>query len=113
MQNANDVLRHHDSTDGYYRFNFGLIATSGVKALADTFRAYWLLDIIASYQQELSSEDFQVWRLKKFEDDSAIVKCEDGNGKKLVVQEIPYTDFIAMEATLWVEGGIGLLPSEH
>ena len=113
MRNANDALRHHDCTDGYNRFNFGLIATSGVKALVGTFRAYWLLDIIASYQPQLKSEDFQIWRLKKFEDDSAIVRCEDGNGRKLVEQEIPFTDFAAIEATIFIEFNVVLLPSEH
>jgi len=113
MRNANDALRHHNCTDGYYRFNYGLIATSGVKALADTFKAYWLLDVIASYQPQLDGEGFQLWHLRRFTDCSAIVECEDGNGRKLVEQEIPYTDFEAEEATIWVEEGVALLPSEH
>lgn len=113
MQNANDALRHHNCTDGYYRFNYGLITTSGVKALAEMFKAFWLLDVIASYQPQLKNEEFQVWRLKRFDDDSAIVKCEDGNGKRLVMQEVPFTDFSAGETTIWVESGVALLPSEH
>ena len=113
MKNANDVLRDYNCTDGYYRFNFGLIATSGVKALADAFKAYWLLDVIASYQHQLKKEEFQAWRLKRFKDSSAIVSCEDGNGRRLAMQEMPFTDFAAMEATIWVEGGVALLPSEH
>jgi hypothetical protein len=92
---------------------FGLVLTDGAKALADNFQCYWFLDIIASYQAQLNNQPFQVWTMKKFEDGSAIVKCTDGNDRVLQRQEIPFTDFKADECTLWVEGNVILLPSEH
>ena len=111
--NANDQLREHNSTDNYYNYGFGLIITDGAKALADKFRCYWFLDIIASHQPELTDEEFQVWTLTKHPGDNATVKCTDGNDRVLVSQVIPWTDFEPDEATVWVEFGTALLPSEH
>jgi len=81
--------------------------------MADTFGVYWLLDIIASYQPQLKNEEFQVWSLGRNEDSSAIVLCTDGNDKVLQSQNIPWTDFEPTVATVWVEFGTALLPSEH
>lgn len=41
-------------------------AADGVKYMADEAGAYWLLDIIASYQTDakIRREPFQVWELK-------------------------------------------------
>ena len=111
--NANDQLREHNSTDNYYSYGFGLIITDGAKALADKFHCYWFLDIIASYQPELKGEEFQVWTLTKHPGDCAIVKCTDGNDRVVKSQEIPWTDFKPDIATIWVEFGTALLPSEH
>jgi len=110
--NANDELREYNCTENYYR-HYNLQITDGAKALADKFGCYWFLDIIASYQQYLKDEEFQVWTLKKNEDSAAVVICTDGNNRVIKTQQIPFTDFNADEATVWVENGIALLPSEH
>ncbi|PQJ09597.1 hypothetical protein CJD36_016795 [Flavipsychrobacter stenotrophus] len=110
--NANDSLREHTCSDEYYKYNFGLVITSGSKALADKFSCYWFLDIIASYQGQLKNDEFQVWTLKRT-GAKAIVTCTDGNDNVLKKQRIPWTDFEADEATVWVEFGTALLPSEH
>jgi hypothetical protein len=113
MANANDYLKHHFCSDEFFEYHYGLIISEGAKAMADQFQCYWFLDIVASYYPELKKEEFQVWKLKKLADGSAVVQCTDGNDNLLKVQEIPYTDFKADEATLWVEGNVILLPSEH
>lgn len=113
MINANDQLREYTSTDSYYTYLCGLLITDGAKALADQFECYWFLDIIASYQPQLKVEEFQVWTLMKKEDNSAVVSCTDGNDRILKTQEIPWTDFKVDTATIWVEIGVALLPSEH
>ncbi len=109
--NANDQLREYNCTDNYYRYNFGLMITDGAKALAEKFQ--WFLDIVASYQHELKKAEFQVWKLVKNKDNSATVKCEDGNDIILKSKHIPYTDFSADTVTVWLESGVILLPSEH
>lgn len=112
MDNANAAFSQFTGTQGYYRYHCGTLLTEGVKALADKFKCYWWLDIIASFNT-LLLEDFQVWTLEKHQDNSATVRATDGNGKELIRQTIPYTDFDAIRATVWVEGSVMLLPSEH
>jgi hypothetical protein len=111
--NANDTLREHNCSDNFYQYSMGMLLTDGAKALAERFKCYWFLDIVCSYQPGLRQEEFQVWKLKRMKDDSAVVCATDGNNKVLVTQGIEYTDFEAVEATLWVEGQVILLPSEH
>lgn len=111
--NANDQLRDYNCSDNFYKYNFGLIITDGVKSLCEKFECFWFIDIVASYQRDLNGEEFQVWKLVKNEDDSALVTCDDGNGRILRSQKIQWTDFGATEATVWVEYGTCLLPSEH
>jgi len=111
--NANDQLREHNFSDNYYKHNLGAVFTDGVRALCEMFACYWFLDIIVSYQPELTNEEFQVWKLLRHEDSTAIVSCSNGNGKTLKQQKIPFTDFAAQEATVWVEFNVILLPIEH
>ena len=116
MRNVNDELREYNCSDNYYKYNFGLVITDGVKALAEKFQCFWFVDVIASHQPKLRVEEFQVWSLGKNEDSSAIVLCTDGNDRVLVSQNIPWTDFEADVATVWVEAGevlVCFLPSEH
>lgn len=113
--NANDTLRHHFCTEGYYRYLCGMVLTDGAKALADNFKCYWLLDVVCSYQSKMQKacDGFQVWKLKKNTDGTFTVTGEDGNKNTLVTQHFEYSDFSADEATLWVEDNVILLPSEH
>lgn len=110
--NANDQLREYQCTENYYRYGTILI-TDGVLAFAKLFEAFWVLDIISSYQRDMKGEEFQVWKLTKNEDNSALVTCSDGNDRQVKRQRIEWTDFSATEATVWVEFGTALLPSEH
>ena len=114
MINANDSLHEFSGgSENLYKYNFGLVITEGVRSLCETFSCWWVADIIASYQPQLKQEEFQVWTLTKHSDNSATVKCTDGNDKVLKTQKIPWTDFSADECTVWVEYGTALLPVEH
>jgi len=115
--NANDELRQYTGTEKYYLHTCGLIITDGAKELADRWGAYWLLDIIASYQAQLKKEEFQVWTIGRNEDSTAIIICTNGNNKILITQAVPYTDFVPTVATVWVsnngENSFAMLPSEY
>src|SRR5687767_13711728 len=114
VSHANDALLMYRCTDTYTPYLCGMLLTDGAVALADEFQCYWLLDIICSCQQQLNWEEFQVWTLKREEDTTvAVVTCTNGNDRSLCKQDIPYTDFRALTAVLWVEGQVILLPSEH
>ena len=88
-----------------------LLLTEGCHFVRETYSAYWLFDLIGSYQYKLLLEPFQVWKLVKFKDECQIT-CEDGNGTKLLSQEISFTDF-PFDITIWKVEGICLLPSEY
>jgi hypothetical protein len=85
--------------------------TEGCHFVCETFASYWLFDLIGSHQDKLKNEHFQVWKLAKYKDE-ALITCEDGDGKWLESQEIPYTDF-PFDISIWLVEGTCLLPSEY
>ena len=101
-----------------------LLLTDGAKYLADQAgviggSAYWLIDIIASYQREkkIADQEFQVWKLV-VTGTQGKVTCDDGNNHILVTQDIPFVDFALDEISLYASradgmGIIVLLPSEY
>lgn len=110
--NANDKLAGYIGSEEWHKYLGGLVITDGVKALAEEFKCFWFLDIIASVYQQYRKHSMQVWKVVRT-GDKAVVTCENGNKKVLYTQEISYTDLPANEATVWIEGDIALLPSEH
>ena len=123
-------LPHFTGTEEYHRIvypwlrNTPFLLTDGAKHLANkagviSGTAYWLIDILASYQREkpVKGEPFQVWKLTVKESEGKIT-CDDGNGRILASQDIPFVDFALDEATLYVSsdeynGIIVMLPSEY
>ena len=96
--------------------------TDGANYLAIRGGAYWLMDIVGSYQfkTKFRREPFQVWKLKKVknkDDVMAEVVADDGNGHVLARQKIPYTDFFDKyegdEIKLYFDTGVIMLPSEY
>ena len=84
-------------TTQYFRYLCGLKLTDGVKYLADEAGAYWLLDIIASYQTNPKTrrEHFQVWELTLSPDNAttgkrkAVVTMKTDTGRpEMAHQEI-------------------------
>ena len=90
--------------------------TDGVKFVAEKYGAYWLIDAIASYQPVKGTDmtDFQLWELKVDSMRSmATLTCRaDSDQRASISQKIEYTDF-PESITLYVEGGVLLLPNEH
>ena len=100
-------LAHYTGAEDYFRhgLNRRLIYTDGVKYLADQAGAYWLIDVVASVQHtgiRLARHLFQSWSLIVDTDKATgLVICTDGNGKKLYVQQMEYTDFPLREVRLY------------
>ena len=109
-------LKSFTGTEQWYRHPLqrSVLYTDGAKYVAETCGAYWLLDEIAFGQlnKKVGKEDFQVWKLT-VNNKSAVLVCENGNGRKVFSKEITYCDFPYPEVTLWFESGVILLPSEH
>lgn len=114
MTTLQQELVQFTGTERYYKFSplSKLVLTDGVKYLADKAGAYWLLDIIVSYQHQLRNEGFQDWVLT-VKDGKGIVTCTDGNSKQLVKQQIDFTDFPLDGISLYCMDGVILLPSEY
>ena len=117
---ANDfyaMLNTFARTPRYYRHWSGMLVSDGVKFLVDVMNAYWLLDVIASWQpkalQDESLREFQLWELVVRSDKTARVSCLRDMDDVAFRQEIPYTEFPFEYLRVYVERGVMLLPSEH
>ena len=113
-----DLRQFYGGTDSYYRhgINRNVLFTDGAKYVADEGGAYWLLDEIAIAQQHdklLRGQPFQVWKLEVRPDHSATLRVEDGNYNLLLLRDIEFTDFPAIEITLWFSNNVIYLPIEH
>ena len=109
-------------TTNWYKGICGLLFTDGVKFLAEHAEAFWLIDVVASYQRRLARterlREFQLWQIKRTASNpqGVIVTCRgDSDEEPVVTQHIPYSDFPAELLPLewYVEGGVMLLKSEH
>src|SRR5882672_4437286 len=109
-------LAHFTGTENWYRHGLmrNVLFTNGIKYLATKGECFWLIDKIASLQllPTIRAEDFQVWRLMVV-GNGATLTCEDGNNIVVHAEQITFTDFPLDEVTIWVEGSVILLPSEH
>ena len=112
------TLRQFTGTLKYYRSPTGLLYTDGVRYLAERAGAYWLLDLVGSYQPTLLEVPFQVWGLEVRDDKSAVVTMVEDDGEPIRVrQEIAFTDFPLKNFSFYccVDGpcAVMLLKSEY
>ncbi|MCU7550419.1 hypothetical protein OCK74_14960 [Chitinophagaceae bacterium LB-8] len=116
MTNANHLFRSRNGSDHFFQHRPSRIYFSqGVKDLADICSAYWLLELIISYQckRRIKAEGFQVWELKRINEDRFIVTATDGNHHRLVYHYLPQCDFTYDLATIWLIRGVLVLPVEY
>ena len=121
--NRLDDLNQFTGSDNYYRNkNYPFFYTDGIKYLAEG-GAYWLLDAIASWQEDpiiKNDQDLnqiQFWKLKVDSSSAGILVCERDQDDPVITQKIPYTEFPLPEITLFLcdmgTQGILILPSEY
>ncbi len=130
---VHDYERNTFCSEHIYQASLGqLHYTDGIKFVAETCGAYWLIDLVASHQppifQKMRDEDlrpFQVWRIKKKGADHWLIDCwsdtpggnppDEGPSIQLAEQELEYSDFPAGLSgfEFWVEGTTMLLKAEH
>lgn len=112
-------LNQFTGTEKYYRHFLGILYTDGVQYLAQTAKAYWLIDAIASWQldpkvnQDPMLQEIQFWKLQVNPDHSAVLSCERDTDDVVVTQDIPYTDFPLESIKLYLNHGVLMLPSEY
>jgi hypothetical protein len=116
MQNANENFGSSNGSENFYCHRPSLMMyTDGVKDLAESCQAYWLIDLVISYQchQAINLERFQVWDLKRVKNNHFKIVATDGNDNQIASQEIPFSDFNYDLATLWLVDGCLMLPKEY
>ncbi|MDB5229656.1 MAG: hypothetical protein JWN76_461 [Chitinophagaceae bacterium] len=86
--------------------------SGGVKDLADTYNCYWLLDIILSKQAGLKGLHFQIWNLLKFENNSALLMCENASKQMAAYEGISKIDSLFPNITIWLFHNLLILPHE-
>ena len=110
-------LRQFSGTEYWYRHALirSILFTDGAKYVADTAGAYWLLDEIAFAQMDnrITTELFQLWKLKVHADQTATLTCENGNCEVIFTKAIGYTDFPLEEISFYFTDNVILLPSEY
>lgn len=106
----------------YRHWTKKLIYTEGVHQLAEANGAYWLIDVIASYQgsRNLAADrrlrDFQLWELTVVGSEAVVACRADSYEDPAVRQKIEFTDYPEGGLTLYVERGQELtlmLPEER
>lgn len=108
-------LAQHIGTSTYWKhFIPNVKYTDGARFVAQKCSAYWMLDLIASYQTTkfATQNEFQSWKFTK-NGDSGTMVCTDGNDTVLVTQKIKLTDFPLNEMTLFCAGKVIYHPNEH
>ena len=93
------LLAPFTGSEVFYRHPLGsLIYTEGIRYMAQSVEAYWLLDVVASHlltNPTLRRESFQLWRIE-LDGQGALVEAwtdTPGAGDLICSQSIPYTDF--------------------
>ncbi|WP_339864880.1 DUF6876 family protein [Paremcibacter congregatus] len=111
----NDLANFTGSESFYRHPLYPFVYTDGVQYVANQGGAYWLIDIIGSYQFEprIAREPFQHWVLTVNADKTAVIICSDGNGAELARQDISYTDFPLDNIGLFLTDKTLLLTSEY
>ena len=112
LQSFRGTSKYHEHASiGYNR----ILLTDGCNFVRERFEAYWLFDLILSYQSfvKFQNNTFQVWRLEKQKGGAWLISCTDGNDMVLLVQELEYSDFPIDDFKIWVVDGIAMLPTEY
>jgi len=120
------TLEQFSGTEGYHRLSplhRGLVVTDGVKYLCEEAGAYWLVDIIASYQPKCMRDPMlrhmQFWTLQVDQEKrTAVVTCERDGDDVAITQRIGWSDFPLPEVKVWVEAAdeglwVAMLPRER
>lgn len=112
------IMAQFTGSETFYRYGLAgdVLFTEGVKYVADTVGAYWLLDIISIAnvcEPRVKVEEFQLWVLEVRDNSTGNVTCDDGNGNVVYRQELSFTDFPKPGIRLYFCNGTIMLPSEY
>ena len=114
-----EALAHCTGTEGYYVYQ-DFYLTDGVEMLCRMAECFWLIDVLAAYQEEARKDDMlqsiQFWTLT-VKDGVGELVCERDTNDVAFKAPVPHTDFPLDTIRLWVAPGgtlpVVMLPSEY
>jgi Family of unknown function (DUF6876) len=111
-------LMQFTGSEQWYRHSLvrKVLYTDGVQYVAEAAGAYWLVDEIAFAQSvhAVAAEEFQHWKLAvDTARSTAVLTCDDGNGRIVFTKEIGFTDFPLDEIRFYFTDNTLLLPTEY
>jgi len=120
LKDLNNEFSGFTGTENYYHHWLQeFVYTDGVKEAVTKFEAYWLLDVVFSYQHQpkVNAEKFQIWTITS-KDKKAVVEMRTDSDKPVIIrQNIPFTTFPEGQFTMYfIDDGnwkVLLLPSEY
>lgn len=114
-----ELLNFH-GTEHYHRLTMvtNLLVTDGVKYLADSCGAYWLLDVIASHLSKMKSFNVIVFKKNKKGSGGKFTATDDLPANHTYAkQTIAYTDFPLPEIRMYLvfdgQNLVLMLPTEY
>jgi len=115
MRDLNDQFKAFYGTENYYQhWTKKGVYTDGIKEMAEQFKAYWLIDVVFSYQdKKIGLIPFQVWEITSTGDKATVEMKEDSDQPILVSQKIPFTDFPEGMLKMYYIDNVLILPSEY
>ena len=117
MSITHSDLSRFTGTEHHYRHALmrSVLYSDGAKYLADEAGAHWLLDKVATLQLDpkVRAEEFQVWKLRVGEGNTATLACDDGNDNVVHSEKIGFTDFPLDGVDLYFANNVIHLPSEY
>lgn len=115
-EEVNSQLPYFTGTEQWYKNPLfpKYLYTDGVRFVAESCGAYWLIDKILSNQmlKEVAAEKFQTWELTVSNSKAKLV-CEDGDCSEVFSEEIEYTDFPLEGIKFFFTDNVLLLTSEY
>jgi hypothetical protein len=100
-------------TERYYRYPIGnYLFTDSVKYFCEEHEAFWTLDVIGSYMDEMRRHPFLLITFDVKDGKCDFYVQEDTGTKKLIKQHIAFTD-LGISVRLYLENGVLLFPSDH
>jgi hypothetical protein len=111
-------LEHYVGAQQYYPYqidNQVLFLTDGCQYVADQAQAYWLFELILSYQPDkrLREEPVQVWTLTKQHEGDWLITCADGYDTVLLTHWLEDCDFPLRTIELYLIDSECMLASEY
>ena len=117
-----NMLIPYNGTEHYFNhWTKAGVYTDGVKAMAESCGAYWLLDVIFTAQRAKTIIDhhrvyncpFQLWKISSDDNKGVVSMRQDSDAPLEYQQKIKYTDFPVGVFEMYFTNGMLLLKGEY